>query len=143
MTSANGSLKPCHDCGAQPGSAHLGGCDTAVCLWTGSQRLQCALGLIAECYKALMGAGHEELAEALGHYEGLDDPDHDCGNDVWTGHWPGSDDAARLGLWCRWGPPWIECDPDHPDATEDLNRLVTEARWDRGTQRWERRTTPP
>jgi len=38
------SHRPCHDCGAKPGYAHKEGCDTARCLNTGIQRLQCDCG---------------------------------------------------------------------------------------------------
>lgn len=45
------------------------------------------------------------------------DLDHDCGQDVWIGWWPGQLDCERLG--------WM-LGPGFPD----LNRLYTEATWD-------------
>lgn len=124
----------CSDCGVGIGDPHEDGCDVARCLWTGRQRLMCEAGLVAECCRALIAAGRSDLAGELGDYHGLDDIDHDCGEDTWIGTWPGEADAARLGLWCRWGPPWLPCGPDHPDAIPDLNELPVKARWDRTTQ---------
>lgn len=64
---------------------------------------------------------------------------HDCGEDVWTGQWPGEAEAVEMGLWCCWGPPWIECEPGHPGARPDLNRVAIVGRWDRDRKRWVRR----
>lgn len=116
----------CPDCGVQPDEPHAGGCDVARCLWTGTQRLSC-------------------------QWFGLDPvlTEHDCGRDVWTGDWPGEREAAALGFWCIWDGPcpelgwdyhgrgWVRVAADHPGATPDLNRLQTEARWDRRNRRWE------
>lgn len=72
----------CHDCGVAPGTAHLDGCDTARCLNTGIQRLQC------DCGK--------------------------CGDDVWTGMWPGIQECYDLKLVCY--------DESTKDFCFDLNR---------------------
>lgn len=76
------------------------------------------------------------------------DVDHNCGKDVWTGRWPGEEDAERLGWWVYWDGPspergwdyrgrgWVRVSADHPGAQPDLNRLVREATWDRETCRW-------
>lgn len=130
------SANACHDCAAEVGTPHEDGCDVARCLWTGMQRLQCVGGLAAECCKVLREAKRYDLAEELAHYLDLDGPEHDCGRDVWTGVWPGDLDAIALGLFCYWGPPWIECGPDHPEARPDLNRLATVGRWDRESMSW-------
>jgi len=58
----------CHDCGVKPGQPHKDGCDTARCLNTGMQRLQC------DCGK--------------------------CGEDVWTGIWPGIKECYEKRLVC-------------------------------------------
>jgi hypothetical protein len=126
----------CPDCGTRQGEAHADGCDVARCLWTGQQRLQCDYGLVAECSRALAAAGRDALASRLADYYGLDDLAHDCGDDTWTGQWPGLADAARLDLWCYWGPGWQPCDGNHPEARPDLNRLHTRGRWDRIAGRW-------
>ncbi|WP_322755745.1 hypothetical protein [Frankia sp. Cas3] len=52
----------CPDCQVPIGTAHDDDCDRAICLLTGGQRLICADG------------------------EHDDEPDGDCGRDVWTGH---------------------------------------------------------
>ena len=63
---------------------------------------------------------------------------HDCGKDVWTGEFPGSADAKRLGWWHRWHLcGWVRCEADHRDARPDLIRLVRAAKWNREKQRWE------
>jgi len=131
----------CHDCGATPGTPHVGGCDTARCLWTGGQRLACDGGF-ADIVRQLRADGHPEMAERLAYHLSIEDEAHDCGDDVWTGEWPGDAVARRLGLWCYWGPDyggkgWVRCEPDHPGAQPDLNRLHTGARWDREAKRWE------
>lgn len=132
-------LRPCGDCAVEPGQPHQPGCDVARCMWTGLQDIGCGNGLTAACCRALRSSGNDELADALADYLSLDDPDHDCGTDIWTGEYPGLDDARRLNLWCYWGPTWVVCDANHPDADPDLNRLVSTCRWDRATWRWEKR----
>ena len=120
--------RPCGDCGAQPGQPHTPGCDVARCLYTGMQRIACDSG-------AWRAYGPEEEGD-----EQPDDFHEDCGEDVWAGEWPGDEDCRRLGLWCYWedGRGWVECAPDHPKATEDLNRLRPPfAAWDRDARRWE------
>lgn len=133
--------KPCPDCGVEVGQPHDDGCDVARCLWDGSQRIQCDKSLAADCCRALVKMGEKDLADDLAHYLSLDDPDHDCGREVWTGEWPGDADAAALGWFIYWGPDfgergWVSCAPDHPGASPDLNRLAVDARWDRETCHW-------
>lgn len=135
--------RSCGDCGAKPGEPHDDGCDVARCLWTGGQRLQCVGTLAAEACRTLIGAGRTDLAEDLAHYLSLDDLNHDCGQEVWTGEWPGSADAAELGFFCIWGmvasgrPGWTVVDRDTPGAMPDLNRLCPpHARWDREQRKW-------
>lgn len=64
---------------------------------------------------------------------------HDCGNDAWTGQWPGEADAIRLGWYAKLTDAgWERCGSDDPDAWPDLNRLnPMTARWDKNTRRWE------
>lgn len=110
------STPRCPDCHVPAGTQHDDGCDVARCLWTGLQRLGCR---------------HFNDSPVL-------DVDHDCGRDVWTGRWPGDDDAKRLGLWCAWEPGrgWVRVPVWHPKAEPDLNRLVLEGRWDRTAKAW-------
>lgn len=126
----------CGDCGVMPGTAHEPGCDVARCMWTGVQAIQCELGMIAEVCRALRSAERVDLADALAWYHSLDDLAHDCGEDIWIGVWPGKQDAADLGWFAYFGPPWIRCSRDYPGASPDLNRLVSEGRWDRDRKRW-------
>ncbi len=99
----------CPDCAVAVGAQHEGGCDVARCLQTGRQRLS-------------------------------GDGNHDCGDDVWTGEWPGDVECREFGWWvqdrCAEGMGWVPCSPDAPGATEDLNRLSRDARWDVGRRRW-------
>jgi hypothetical protein len=110
QTAAQGVVQPslvglidyqerCPDCAVAVGQPHIqdevdGGCDVARCLVTGLQRLMCDR------------EGHDE-----------------CGQDVWTGWWPGQLDCQRLGWMLGPGLP-------------DLNRLYTEAVWDRARGSW-------
>lgn len=57
----------------------------------------------------------------------------------WSGEWPGAAECREYGFWCHWDPPWVRCDEGHPGATEDLNRLLTECRWDADLRRFVRR----
>jgi hypothetical protein len=132
------SRNDCGDCGVAVGEPHAEECDVARCLWTGGQRLTCKLARLGE---DKIVAEYGTFAELL---LGVD-ADHDCGADVWTGDWPGLDDATRLGWFIYWGPDfgeegWVPCPPDHPGAQPDLNRLnPAHARWDREAKRWEKR----
>jgi hypothetical protein len=123
------SADPCNDCGALPGEPHGDGCDVARCLFTGGQRLVCgSLGFL-----------------------GIETPAHDdCGDQVWTGVWPGEAECREFGWYSLFVPPaageqygqWVRCDKDTPGAGPNLNRLAEDARWDRGRQRWVLRSTP-
>jgi hypothetical protein len=88
-------LTNCPDCGVQPGMFHLLGCDVERCPDCGGQQISC----------------------------NCDDLQTNP-RQPWDGEWPGAKECRMLGFWCRWGPGWIPCDSDHPDATEDLNRLA-------------------
>lgn len=163
----------CGDCGAEPGQAHADGCDVARCLLTGRQRIQCepehehpaetraalvaaVAALVDEArsnsvvaaVNALLNFTTERVETSTIAERIVDAVDAaryaSCGQDIWTGQWPGNDDAAALGLWCYWGPDygesgWVECDdrPEHPGARPDLNRLRPPyARWDPTTGHW-------
>jgi hypothetical protein len=113
------------------GSPHRVGCDTAVCLRTGMQRLLCGTQIVR------LDGGAYDVQHIDEH------PGEDCGQDIWTGQWPGEADAIRLGWWCYFvpngNPSWVQCAPDHPEARPDLNRLAIDGKWNRELHRWEAR----
>ena len=101
----------------------------ARCLADGGQRLCCGYrnGLL-RVMVADLGNG------ALGVRP------HDCGQDVWTGLWPGDMECREFGWWVQdrysEGLGFVPCAPDAPGATEDLNRLSRDARWSPERARW-------
>ena len=108
---------PCDGCSVKPGQPHDDLCDVARCLFTGGQRKSCS------------GDAHE-----------------DCGRDTWTGRYPGDIECEEFGWFAVCVPrpagekgfQWVPCDRDAPGATQNLNRLRAEARWDRDQGRWVR-----
>jgi hypothetical protein len=64
---------------------------------------------------------------------------HGHGRDVWTGRYPGEEDATRFGWFtCRdyGNGGWRRCPPGYPGARPDLNRLYMEATWDPAIPGW-------
>jgi hypothetical protein len=91
----------CPDCSAKPGGNHAHGCDVERCPACGGQRLSCTC---------------QTRRRPL----------------PWSGEWPGVMECREFG-WYSFlypGRGWIRCAKDHPGATEDLNRLYVDARWD-------------
>lgn len=120
----------CPDCQVDPGVAHRDGCDVARCLHDGGQRLMHA-----------MGGGTPVVVLVDGHPQiDFKTDGHDCGEDVWTGRWPGEAECEEFGWWAYFvpngNPSFRPCGPDDPGAVHDLNRLVLEARWEREATRW-------
>lgn len=123
----------CPDCGVGIGEAHTEGCDIARCLGTGKQRLQCEIGDsgLAEIF----GIPESRLAKT---------GPHDCGQQTWSGLWPGVMECREFGWYSYFRHPnpgeqygqWVRCDADDIDASEDLNRLHEEAVWDPDKQRF-------
>lgn len=105
---------PCNDCGAVTGEAHDYGCDVARCVHTGVQALQC---MGEDDVQWLVDHGYDPAQYDEAQHPGT------CGGYINTGLWPGYVECVEWGWYCRWGPPWIECEPDHPDAGPDLNKL--------------------
>lgn len=113
----------CPDCGVPPGEDHRAGCDVSQCPDCGEQAVSC---------------GEHSRA----------------GQSRWTGLWPGVVECGEFGWWARWtltteysrdgrpdSGPEERCDPGHPDAHHDLNRLTKAAAtgevvWARDQQRW-------
>lgn len=104
----------CHDCGVLPGKAHQQGCDQEVCAYCGLQAIGC-------------GCASKER----GSLPGL----------PWTGVHSGVAECQELGLFAKivpGKPGWTRCEPSDPEGSPDLNRLYTEAKWDRSQRRWVR-----
>ena len=98
----------CPDCGVEPGHLHKADCDVEQCADCGGQRLSCAC----------------RTEQSL--------------RPPWTGEWPGVEVCREFGWFSRRaeGNGWVPCAQDMAGATEDLNRLHKEARWDRGLRRF-------
>lgn len=112
--------RSCHDCGAEPGDLHTPGCDVERCPNCGGQLISC-------------GCRPHTLLENVPRRM------------PWTGEWPGLAECRELNLWCvlnQNGPGWVPCHKDHPGASEDLNRLIIVARWDKDLQKWVARVEP-
>jgi hypothetical protein len=102
----------CPDCDVSPGEHHKLGCDIEQCPYCGGQLISC------DCRKK----------------PPLDD------RMPWSGQWPGVAECRAFGWFARLipGRGWVPCAADDADATEDLNRLHVEARWDRVEKRFVR-----
>lgn len=140
--------RSCGDCGAEPGQHHQHGCDVERCARCGGQSIGCdCIYIVNGIDPATMEFTHPEV-----YIEGPTEEmyarwDREWGSRRlrWTGFWPGSLEAAAMGLFCVWvpeqSPPgpvwgWVPCAEDTPGAGPDLNRLHTHARWDLETQTW-------
>src|ERR1700676_654309 len=105
----------CPDCGAGVGQLHSIGCDVERCPYCGGQLISCTCD----------GLGIDEV------------PDDD--RIPWTGVWHGVEEARNFGWFVKPGPKgkgWVPCSKDDPEATEDLNRLHVESKWDRKKKRF-------
>lgn len=108
--------KTCGDCGVKPGEFHVPGCDVERCPLCGGQMISCG----GDC-----------------------EPDkHLTDADLmpWTGVWPGEKECIEFGWFSKWGySGWERCSGDDPEAGPDLNRLFTDAYWDKEAKRWRKR----
>lgn len=95
--------KNCPDCGVRPGQQHKDYCDVERCPECGRQLLSCSC--------------KEFTRPRL----------------PWTGTWPGVKECQEFGWYSKLVPGvgWLKCDKDDPDASEDLNRLYFDAKWDK------------
>jgi hypothetical protein len=123
----------CPDCGVAPNDPHTDHCDVARCLASGGQRLQCELDV--------------SVLEELFHAPVQKAAPHDCGQDVWTGEWPGVAECVEFGWYSYFREPapgerygeWVRRDANHRLARADLNRLHLEAVWDPERRRFVQR----
>lgn len=132
----------CRDCGVFPGELHQPGCDLERCPSCGGQMISC------NCIYTFNGIDPETMEDTHPDiYEhGPTEAMCEAWDKVWgsrrmrwTGEYPGADQAREFGWYCRMGAHgWEPCGPDDEGATEDMNRLVTEGRWNAETQRWEK-----
>lgn len=136
---------------------------------TGQQRLQCGGAVDHNYYapeleyvdlqtvaKEVLRAWQQEaggMNDAMNKLQAAVDVD-DCGEDIWTGEWPGLAECREFGFWTQWivnGKPaelhyraqpgdvvqgWRDCEEGAPLAAEDLNRLSSACNWDRSAKRW-------
>ena len=102
--------KNCYDCGVKIGERHLDFCDVERCPCCGGQLLSCDCGGVFE--------NNERIA--------------------WGGFWPGSEECKEFGWYAKMvkGKGWVSCHKDEDGASEDLNRLYIDAKWDRKKQRF-------
>jgi hypothetical protein len=104
--------KNCPECGVQPGMMHLPGCDIERCPLCGLQAVSC------DC---TVKVGNTLLP--------------------WTGEYPGVAECREYGFYAKLvpGSGWVSCESGDLGATEDLNRLYSEAEWDPTKMRFTRK----
>lgn len=128
----------CHDCGAAPGEFHQPGCDVERCPFCGSQITSCG------CIRLHFVIGYDEDPSTEQSRE-WERALNEKGRLPWTGEWPGVAECREFGWYSYWelGETTrrrVSCSADHPEASEDLNRLYSgEAVWDADAKRWRRR----
>ena len=133
------AVRDCGDCGTKPGGLHQRGCDVERCLLCGGQAISC------NCVYEVNGLDRDLLErEHPDVYEGgptdameavLDARVAALGGRLpWTGRWPGEEECAAWGWWCKRAhepqPGYVRCGSGDPEAGPDLNRMGQEARWD-------------
>lgn len=136
-------LHNCGDCGAAPGEHHTPGCDVERCARCGRQSISCdCVYIVNGIDPATMGQTHPEVYAGgpTEEMEAVWEKEWGHRRIPWSGEWPGVAACREFGLWCigRAGqvPYWKSVPAGTPGATEDLNRLYTEYRWDPDKQKW-------
>lgn len=128
-------LRNCNDCGATPGNLHDLGCDVERCSQCGHQLISCDCSVCDE--------DSEESSYTAAQLEN---------RLPWSGEWPFNEACREFGFYCYWGNrltkepqdsfhpdnpgTWVPCAADHPNATEDLNRLYTFGVWNKEERKW-------
>ena len=101
--------KSCFDCGCKAGYQHKDGCDVERCPDCGGQMISCGC------------EGEIEMPRI-----------------PWSGEWPGLRECREFGWYAKLvrGKGWTACDKSDEGASENLNRLCFDAKWDKATARF-------
>jgi len=145
--------QPACECGAAIGELHRRGCDDELCARCGEQVVAC------HCVYELNGMEADGLWET--HPDIYENGPTEAMWKVYDAEieklggriarsplWQVTEDAARLGLWCRWVGPgteeaqrinsgWHSCGREHPDAVPHLVLLLYLATWNPKTRHYE------
>ena len=94
----------CPDCYVAIGGTHLAGCDISRCKIHGVQLFKCLL---------------------------IQESDS-CGPTKFDGFFPGTLEAIERAwhVFQNDDNKWERCSSDHPDASPDINRVISELTWD-------------
>jgi hypothetical protein len=131
----------CPDCGTAVGQKHKGGCDIELCPRCGLQAIGC------DCIYEVCGMNvvtleqeHPNIYSDGPTPEMYERWDREWGVRAipWSGEWPGKAECRQYGLYAKMieGKGWQPCAPTDEGVVEDLNTLLTCARWDVDAQRW-------
>jgi hypothetical protein len=135
-------MEPCHDCGVAPGELHKPGCDVEQCARCGMQAIGC------DCVYEVNGLDMSTLEEEHPDIWSSGPTKEMCalfdasieslgGRLPWTGLRHGALECQEYGFWhYPKGYTWIECEANHPEASEDLSRLMKTCRWDKVQRRF-------
>jgi len=134
-------MRKCHDCHAEPGELHALGCDVERCALCGGQAISC--GCVYEVSRVHSEPGDEvdENGPTKAMWDLYDAEVTKVGGRLpWTGRWAGSEECEKFGWFCRFveGSGWVRCAQTDPEAVPDLNRLVSEAWWDKQARVWKK-----
>lgn len=134
-------LPNCHDCGVKPGEFHIAGCDVEPCPRCGHQSIACnCIYEVCGIDVDTMEEKHPDIYRDGPTKEMYATWDREWAHRriPWSGEHPGAAECREYGLHARLipGSGWVACGSDVPDATEDLNGLMSWGTWDQDRQRW-------